>query len=85
MGKDKAKGAGVGVGDTWFSRNEKSIRWGTMLGAWAVGIACIAVGIGVAPGMAIIAAGSAYAGAKPAVGWLKRRTNEKHSTESNGE
>ena len=45
---------------TWFSKNEKTIRWATMLGSWAAGVVVIATGVGVGPGLAIIGAGTAF-------------------------
>lgn len=78
MGSEKANGAeGEGAGtNSWYNRNNKVIRWGTMIGSWAVGITCIATGVGVVPGVAIISAGSAFAGAKPAKTWWQSRKKD---------
>ena len=54
------------MSDTWYSRNEKTVKWLILHGSWAVGIACIATGISAPAGIAIIAAGSGYASEKPA-------------------
>lgn len=46
----------------WYNDNEKVIRWGTMLLSWGLGVTAIATGLGAPVGMAIITAGSGYAG-----------------------
>ena len=56
---------------SWYSKNERTIRWATMIGAWAGGVALIATGAGVLPGVALIVGGSAYGGYKPVVTALR--------------
>jgi hypothetical protein len=61
----------------WYSKNEKAIRWTTMLAAWAAGIALIATGVGAAGGLALIAGGTAYGGGTPLVRQWRAKTMAK--------
>jgi len=60
----------------WYKRNENTIRWATMISAWVAGVACILTGIGIAPGLAIIGAGSAYGASKSFLNAIKRSPEE---------
>jgi len=59
------------MSDSWYKRNERTIKWSTMLGSWIAGAALIACGISAPAGIAIILAGSSYAGARPVFNGIK--------------
>jgi hypothetical protein len=62
----------------WFGRNEKVIRWGTMIGSWIAGGVLAATGVGTGLGIAIIAGGTTYGAGKPLVsGLLEKRAASK--------
>ena len=65
----------------WFGRNEKVIRWCTMIGSWVLGGVLAATGVGTGLGIAIITGGTAYGAGKPIVtGLLEKRAAKTDKT-----